>query len=131
MHKGRKKGIALPSGRSFSFNHNDLNKDNFYSNDKHNETYFEQDNAEQSPTKMIEEDRRTIVKRERRSSACSMTLPLRPERRRKNSSQIGGLTLGRIQALVHQPDIESHFTVILGSPAVGKTGRKTKLLLKI
>ena len=131
MHKGRKKGIALPSGRSFSFNQNDLNKGNFYPNDKHNETYFEQNNTEQSPAKMFEEDTRTVVNRERRSSTCSMTLLLRPQRRRKNSSQIGGLTLSRIQGLVPQPDIESHFIVILGSPAVGKTGKNEIAFLKI
>lgn len=124
MHKGRKKGMALPSKRTFSFNQNDLNKGNFYSNDKHNETYFEQNNTGQSPSKMFGEGTGNIaVKGERRSSACSMTLPLRSERRRRNSCQSDGLTSSTIQGLLHQPDIENHFAVILGAPAVGKTGR--------
>ena len=120
MNKGRRRGIALPPGRSFSFNQNDFSKGNLYEIDKHNETYIEQNNAEQSPTK--EDTTRNLFRRDRRSSACSMTLPLGPERRRKNSFQIGRLTSSRIQGLVQQDDIESHFTVILGSPAVGKTG---------
>ena len=123
MHKRRKKGMALPSKRTFSFNQNDLNKGNFYSNDKHNETYFEQNNTGQSPSTIFGEGAGNIVKGERRSSACSMTLPLRSERRRRNSSQSGGLTSNTIHGLLHQPDIENHFAVILGAPAVGKTGR--------
>ena len=115
--------MALPAGRSFSLNQNDFGIGDLYMNDKHRETYFEQNNTEQSPTRNAEDSTRSVVKLERRSSTCSMTLPLGSERRRKSSFQISRHSSSRLQGQMHQHDIESHFTVILGSPAVGKTGR--------
>lgn len=117
MNRNRKSGTALPPGQCFTLDRNDFMRSSFYSNVKHDETYGEENNAGQSP-KMVR-----TKNLDRRSSACSMTLPLGPERRRKYSFQIGRMASNIIQGLaVQHDDIESHFAVILGSPSVGKTG---------
>ena len=120
MYKSRRRrtGIALPSGRHFSFNQADFSKGNSCAVDKYSGTYIEQDNV-QSPAIRAEDSQGGTLGRERRSSTCSMThLPLAPERKRKSSL----LSSSRSQGNMMRHDIESHFTVILGSPAVGKTG---------
>ena len=115
MHKGRRKGIALPSGRSLSFTLND-----FPPNNKHDEMCIAQNNTGQSTEGTLGDVTKKV--QGRKCSVSSVTLPLGPERRRKNSFQIGSLTLSRTQGFAQQHEIESHFTVIVGAPAVGKTG---------
>ena len=119
MNKGRKKGIALPSGRSFSFNQSDFSGSNLFTDDQYNKNYIDEDNVVQSPARRADDSKKVAPERERRCSASSMTLPLGPERRRKNSL----LSSSKSQGHMMRHDIESHFIVILGSPAVGKTGR--------
>ena len=111
--------MALPSGRSFSFNQSDFSGNNLCTDDQYNKMYIEEDNVVQSPGRGREDSKKVTPERERRSSASSMTLPVGPERRRKNSL----LSSSKSQGHMMRHDIESHFIVILGSPAVGKTGR--------
>lgn len=118
MHKRRRRGTVLPPGRSFSFNQTD----SVFAIDEQNKMCLKHNNnTETNVTKTFEDYDKNIGRRQRRSSASSMTLPLTQERRRKNSFRIGAYSANRFE--IQPQDVESHFTVMLGSPAVGKTGK--------